>query len=164
MNTLGKADRQKLILDVICKNAIETQSKLVDSLRSLGVDATQATVSRDLKELKITKSVMNDGEYAYAAESYSFKTETSQQQASAVLERLLNALNNGYISCDYASNIVVVKTIVGMAPPCALAIDAMKWAEVLGTIAGDDTIMIITRSQEASEKLVTRFKRLLGVE
>ena len=153
---MKKSDRHEYILDIINNDSVETQDELVDRLRLRGIEVTQATVSRDIKELKITKTISADGRYIYSAENY--QSEVSSD--ATVTQRLLSAFGSGYISCDLSGNIVVVKTIVGMAPPCALAIDAMPWPEVVGTIAGDDTIMIVTRSPEASENLVLRFKIL----
>jgi len=99
---------------------------------------------------------MSDGRYAYSTEVRA----TEVPKPPVVSERLLNAFYSGYISCDYSGNIVVVKTIVGMAPPCALAVDSMLWPEVVGTIAGDDTIMVVTRSLDASKNIVLRFNTL----
>jgi transcriptional regulator of arginine metabolism len=157
---MKKIDRQKLMLEIINSNAVETQDELVTGLKQQGIYVTQATVSRDIKELKITKTVIRNGRYAYAAETH-HKTPDHQTDYG-VPERLLNAFNSGYLGCDVSSNIVVVRTIVGMAPPCALAIDAMQWHEVVGTIAGDDTIFIVTRSLEASLILQNRFNTLKG--
>ncbi|MCL2163500.1 MAG: arginine repressor [Oscillospiraceae bacterium] len=158
---MKKSDRHRNLLDIVSKNTIETQDMLVANLKERGINVTQATVSRDIKELKITKTQTANGAHAYSAGPRQLKPPVVEvNQGDIVSERLRSALNSGYISCDYADNIVVVKTIVGMAPPCALAIDAMKWPEVVGTIAGDDTIMVVTRSVDASESFVIRFNSL----
>ena len=158
---MKKSIRQKKILDIISGGSVETQNELVQSLKSRGVDVTQATVSRDIKELKLTKTVSLDGRYTYSSEPYQIGEHSSE---IAITERLLRVLDDGYVSCDCSANIVVVKTIVGMAPPCALAIDAVQWPEVLGTIAGDDTILIVTKSPEASEELVIKFRNMINHE
>ena len=158
---MKKSIRQKKILDIISGGSVETQNDLVQSLKSRGVNVTQATVSRDIKELKLTKTVSLDGRYTYASEPYKIGEHSSE---IAITERLLRVLDDGYVSCDNSANIVVVKTIVGMAPPCALAIDAVQWPEVLGTIAGDDTILIVTKSPEASEELVIKFRNMINHE
>jgi transcriptional regulator of arginine metabolism len=153
---MKKTSRQRAILDIIYSNTIETQDELVDILKSQGINVTQATVSRDIKELKIAKAIMRDGRYAYAADPF---TSVPHPEAP-VSEQFTNLFGSGYKSSDYSSNIVIIKTAAGMASPFALAIDQMKWPEVLGTVAGDDTILIVTKSPAASAELVKRFKAL----
>jgi transcriptional regulator of arginine metabolism len=153
---MKKSDRLKAILEIIYTKAIETQDDLVNVLKSQGFNATQATVSRDVKELKLAKTILSDGRYAYTADPF-----TSQPHPSGkVSEQFFNLLNSGFKSVEFASNIVIVKTTAGMASPFALAIDQMKWPEVLGTVAGDDTILIVTRSLGSSAELAKRLKKL----
>ncbi len=146
-----KYSRHSKILELIEKETIETQEEIAEKLKELGFDVTQATVSRDIKELRLIKVMMGDGRYKYAP-----FTPTE----SAISNRLLTIFAESYVSSDYANNIVVVKTLPGMAQACASSIDSMKWTEVLGTIAGDDTIMIICRAEKIAEEMVNRFNKL----
>ena len=148
----NKTERHELLKEIIRAERIETQADLVNSLRGRGADCTQATVSRDIKELRLTKILTEDGKYYYA------EPGGSEQP---VVDKLLEAFSNGYIGADYSGNIVVLKTVVGMAPACALAVDAVQWQEVVGTLAGDDTIMIVTKSASASKKLIRKIETLL---
>ena len=141
-----------MIKEIIKNNKLETQAELVAELRSRGVDCTQATVSRDIKELKLTKIQSDAGVYCYAEPGGSDLPITN---------KLMEAFTSGYLSSDFSANIVVIKTVVGMAPACALAVDAVQWQEVVGTLAGDDTILIITKSVSASKKLLKRIDTLL---
>ena len=151
-NYLNKTERHDLILEIIKTSRLETQSELVDALRHSGVDCTQATVSRDIKELKLTKIQFEDGEYYYTIPG---------EGGQPVVGKLLEAFSNGYLNSNYSGNIVVMKTVIGMAPACALAIDAVRWPEVVGTLAGDDTIMIVTKSVSASRKFIKKIETLL---
>ena len=145
---MKKSKRQEMILDIINNNHIETQEELVEALKKKDINVTQATVSRDIKELKLSKLMSQSGKYLYAGSA------AAQQSVS---EKLRKVFSEGYIKSDFSNNIVVMKTIVGMAPACALAIDAMQWPEIVGTLAGDDTIFVVTRSAEASEALIEKF-------
>lgn len=146
-----KYSRHSKILELIEKETIETQEEIAEKLKELGFDVTQATVSRDIKELRLIKVMMEDGRYKYAPFT---------PAESAISNRLLTIFAESYVSSDYANNIVVVKTLPGMAQACASSIDSMKWIEVLGTIAGDDTIMIICRAEKIAEEMVNRFNKL----
>jgi transcriptional regulator of arginine metabolism len=137
---------------MISNARIETQVELVNALRARGVPCTQATVSRDVKEMKLTKLLSEDGRYYYA--------ESANSEPPAI-GKLLGAFSNGYLHSDYSGNIVVIKTVTGMAPVCALAIDAVNWPEVVGTLAGDDTIIVVTKSVTASRKLLRNFESQL---
>lgn len=146
-----KYNRHAKILELIDKYEIETQEELADKLKKIGVDVTQATVSRDIKELRLVKVLMNSGKYGYSL---------INQGESFLSEKLLTVFKSSFISSDYANNIVVVKTLPGMAQAAASTVDAMKWTEILGTIAGDDTLIIICRAEIMAEKLVERFEKL----
>lgn len=146
-----KYSRHAKILEIIEKNAIETQEELAEKLKELGMDVTQATVSRDIKELRLAKVMTGEGKSKYASFA---KTE------NLVSNKLLTIFNESYVSSDYANNIVVVKTLPGMAQAAASAIDSLKWAEVVGTIAGDDTIMLICRAEVIAEELVNKFNKM----
>ncbi|HHV98057.1 MAG TPA: arginine repressor [Clostridiaceae bacterium] len=146
-----KYSRHAKILEIIDKEVIETQEELAERLRSMGVEVTQATISRDIKELRLIKVMTEDGRYRYASIG---KSE------NVVTDRLLKVFAESYVSSDYANNIVVVKTLPGMAQAAASAIDSLKWNEILGTIAGDDTIMIVCRAEKIAEDLVDKFNKM----
>jgi transcriptional regulator of arginine metabolism len=146
-----KYDRHAKILEIIDSNIIETQDELAEKLKKSGVDVTQATISRDIKELRLVKVLSEDGRAKYAMVS---KDDNGKSK------KLLTILTQSYISCDYANNIVVVKTLPGMAQGVASALDLLKWDEVVGTIAGDDTIMVISRAEKIAEEMVNKLRKL----
>jgi transcriptional regulator of arginine metabolism len=148
-----KYSRHAKILELIEKYDIETQEELAEKLREHGMDVTQATVSRDIKELRLIKVMSDNGFYRYASIS---RNETN------ISNKLLTVFTESFVSCDYANNIVVVKTLPGMAQASASAVDALKWPEVLGTIAGDDTIMIVCRAEKIAEEIVIKFNRMIA--
>ncbi|MCL2059458.1 MAG: arginine repressor [Oscillospiraceae bacterium] len=147
----SKAERHSLIKQIVKDVRLDTQEGLVAELRGHGVVCTQATVSRDIKELRLTKIQFDDGKNYYA------EPGGSEQP---LVDRLLEAFSNGYLSSDFSGNIAVIKTVVGMAPACALAIDAVQWPEVVGTLAGDDTILVVTKSVSASKRFVKKIEGL----
>lgn len=146
-----KYSRQGKILEIIENEEIETQEEIADKLKELGMDVTQATISRDIKELRLIKVMTAEGRYKYAPFS---KTE------NVVLNRLMTIFSEAYVSSDYANNIVIVKTLPGMAQASASAIDSLGWTEILGSIAGDDTVMIICRAEKIAEELVNKFNKM----
>lgn len=146
-----KYNRHAKILELIEKNVIETQEELAEKLKELGMDVTQATVSRDIKELRLIKVMSEDGRYKYAALAHS---------EGSISNKLLTIFIEAFVSCDYANNIVIVKTLSGMAQASASAVDALKWTEIVGTIAGDDTIMIVCRAEKIAEELVNKFNKM----
>lgn len=147
-----KYNRHAKILELIENYEIETQDELVEKLKAHGMDVTQATVSRDIKELRLVKVTSADGKAKYKA---------MNNDSGVISEKLLTILRGGYVSSDYANNILVVKTLPGMAQAVASAIDSLGWQEIVGTIAGDDTIMIITRAERIAEEMQERFTSLL---
>jgi transcriptional regulator of arginine metabolism len=147
-----KYSRHAKILELIEKYQIETQEELAEKLREHGMDVTQATVSRDIKELRLIKVMADEGRYKYASIA---------QNDGNISNKLLTVFTESFVSCDYANNIVVVKTLPGMAQASASAIDALKWTEIIGSIAGDDTIMIICRAEKIAEELVDKFNRMI---
>ncbi|MDQ2086637.1 arginine repressor [Herbivorax sp. ANBcel31] len=149
-----KYNRQAKILEIIENEVIETQEEIADRLKKAGMDVTQATISRDIKELRLIKVLAPNGRYKYAPFS---------KEGNVYLNRLMTIFSKSYASSDYANNIVVVKTLPGMAQASASAIDSLEWAEIIGTIAGDDTIMIICRAEKIAEELVDKFKKLAKV-
>ncbi len=146
-----KYSRQSKILELIEKYQIETQEELVEKLREHGMDVTQATVSRDIKELRLIKVMVDDEHYKYAPIS---------QTEGTITNKLLTIFTESFVSCDYANNIVVIKTLPGMAQASASAVDALKWPEIIGTIAGDDTIMVVCRAELIAEELVNKLSKM----
>ena len=149
-----KIERQAKILELIRKNDIETQSELLEELNKHGFHATQATVSRDIKELRLIKVPDGRGEYKYAAESV---PEDEKQSHSYLFSTAVTGI-------DYSHSLVVIKTKVGMAQAVCAALDSTSRAGVMGTIAGDDTIFVATRSDSASAGLVSDLKKLMSAK
>lgn len=144
--------RHDAILDIINENNVETQQELTAHLSAVGFDVTQATVSRDIKELGLHKKLNKDGRYVYSS--------TSSSAQNSISDEMSIILSKSMISTDYSLNTVVIKTLAGMAQGAASVIDAMHFPECLGTIAGDDTIFVVTKSEDASEKLCRRLKTI----
>ncbi|MBZ4644751.1 MAG: transcriptional regulator of arginine metabolism [Petroclostridium sp.] len=147
-----KYDRHSKILELIESNVIETQEELAEKLKSSGFDVTQATVSRDIKELRLIKVLAENGKYKYAA----INTPDAN-----ITGRLRTIFAESVTNIDFAMNIIVIKTLSGMAQAAAAAIDAMNWPEIVGSIAGDDTIMVITRSEKNSRELAEKFRKMI---
>lgn len=148
-----KVGRHAKIVDLIGKYDIETQEELADFLKSEGYQVTQATISRDIRELKLTKIATNDGRQKYAL---------MQHQGNGMNEKYLRILKDGYVSMDMAQNILVVKTVSGMAMAVAAALDAMNWSEIAGCIAGDDTIMCAIRTVEDTMIVMEKIHKIVG--
>ena len=147
-----KYSRHAKILELIEKYQIETQEELAQKLGEQGMDVTQATVSRDIKELRLIMVMVDDEHYKYAPISHGEGTITN---------RLLTIFTESFVSCDYANNMVVVKTLPGMAQASASAVDTLKLTEIVGTIAGDDTIMIVCRAEKIAEELVNKLSKMI---
>ena len=147
-----KYNRQAKILEIIDKNEIETQEELVLKLKEEGMDVTQATISRDIKELKLVKVLTDSGKSKYAS---------IEQSDNEISGKLLRVFTEAFVSIDYANNIAVVKTLPGMAQAVASAVDSLKWPGIIGTIGGDDTVMIICRAELIAERLVEKFNKLV---
>lgn len=144
--------RHEAILELIKEQNIETQQDLTVALSTIGFDVTQATVSRDIKELRLLKRLNDDGRYIYAPHSTSGSDKVS--------DKMSIILNKSIISVDYALNTIVIKTLAGMAQGAASVLDAMQFPECLGSIAGDDTIFVTTRSEEAAQKLCKKLRNI----
>lgn len=144
--------RHDAILTLIKENDIETQQELTVALASVGFDVTQATVSRDIKELRLLKRLNDSGKYIY--------TQNIHPTPDDISDKMTIILSKSVVSIDYALNTIVIKTLSGMAQGAASVLDAMHFPEVLGSIAGDDTIFIITRSEEAAQKLSKKLKNV----
>ncbi len=149
-----KKGRQEKILEIIEKQDVETQEELARCLREAGFQVTQATVSRDIRDMKLSKVTSEKGRQKYAAMGYAEKNLVEMQAG----EKYVRVLREGFASMDIAQNLVVIRTVSGMAMAVAAALDAMKFPEVLGCIAGDDTIMVASRSVEEAESLIHKIK------
>ena len=147
-----KLTRQKRIREIIGKYEIETQEELTNSLKEMGIQVTQATVSRDIKEMLLVKIPCGDGRYKYASPE-----EKSAKQTEG---RMSKVFRDTVEFVDFSENIVVVKTLPGGAGAVAHAIDKADWDEIIGTIAGDDTIMVVVKPKEMAEVVVDRFMEL----
>lgn len=131
---------------------IETQEELADKLKEAWYTVTQATISRDIRELKLSKIPMGDGRQKYAILAHS---------DHYLGEKYIRVLKDGFVSMDMAQNILVVKTVSGMAMAVAAAIDAMKLKEIVGSIAGDDTIMMAVRTVEDTQIVMEIIRNVL---
>ena len=147
-----KTKRQTKILELIKKYEIETQEDLSAYLEQEGYQVTQATVSRDIRELKLTKVSLTNGRQKYIA-----LLETNED-LSQKYERIFR---DGFISMDIAQNLLVVKTVSGMAMAVAAALDALQLKEIVGTIAGDDTIMCAARSTEDAIRVIDKLRKFV---
>lgn len=147
-----KTSRHAKILELIQKNDIETQEELSAQLEREGYHVTQATVSRDIRELKLTKVALNSGKQKYVA-----LNETSEDLTA----KYTRVFREGFVSMDMAQNILIVKTVSGMAMAVAAALDHMNCNEIVGSIAGDDTIMCAVRTVDDTVSLMGRLRRLL---
>ena len=147
-----KTQRQAKIMEIISTKDIETQEQLLQSLQEAGFYSTQATISRDIKELRIVKELTSFGTYRYTAAAREVPTSFSGRLNTIFRECVTNF--------DYAQNIVVIHTLPGLANAAASAIDAMNMSVVLGTLAGDDTVMIVMRDTNAAAQFCGEIKQL----
>ncbi|GEN32810.1 arginine repressor [Aneurinibacillus danicus] len=149
---MNKGQRHIKIREIIARNDVETQDELVDLLREAGFNVTQATVSRDIKELHLVKVPTNDGRYKYSLPA---------DQRFNPQHKLKRTLIDSFVSIDRADNLLVMKTMPGNAHAIGALIDNLEWPEILGTICGDDTILIICRSQDYAAEMSQRFIDML---
>ena len=147
-----KTKRQSKLLELIRKNEIETQEELMSYLLKEGFAVTQATVSRDIRELKLTKIATSTGKQKYAV---------LNETTTDLSEKYVRILKDGYVSMDMAQNILVIKTVSGMANAVCAAIDAMNIHEIVGTIAGDDTIMCAIRTTEDTVSIMKKLRKFV---
>ena len=147
-----KVSRHAKIIELISQYDIETQEELAEYLNNAGFKVTQATVSRDIRDLKLTKVSVNGGKQKYVV----------HRQEEGMSEKYIRVLKDGYVSMDMAQNILVIKTVSGMAMAVAAALDAMKWNEVVGCIAGDDTIMCAIQTVEDTEAVMEKIRRIVS--
>lgn len=150
--TMTKGQRHIKIRELITNFDIDTQDELVERLRSAGYNVTQATISRDIKELQLVKVPTADGRYKYSLPADSRFNP---------LEKLKRSLIDSFISIDRANNLVVMKTLPGNANAVGALIDNLTWEEIIGTVCGDDTILIICRTEEEGKEIVERFLDML---
>ena len=147
-----KARRQALIREIVESQSIQTQEELAQALGERGMVVTQATVSRDIKEMHLLKVLAEDGSYRYA---------TMDKEEQGTSDRLIRMLSDSVVSMDSANNLSVIRTLPGRAHVAGEAVDCLKWPEVLGTIAGDNTILVIVRSNEDVEAVMRRFRSII---
>lgn len=150
---MTKQKRQEKIIELVEQQEIGTQEELAEALNRIGFPVTQATVSRDIRELKLTKISTVSGTQKYVV---------LQNHESGLSDKYIRVLREGFLSMDNAQNILVVKTVSGMAMAVAAALDAMKFNEIVGSIAGDDTIMIAVRSVEDTYAVMDKIRAFCG--
>ncbi|KZE66366.1 arginine repressor [Fictibacillus phosphorivorans] len=149
---MNKGQRHIKIREMISNHDIETQDDLVELLKNANFNVTQATVSRDIKELHLVKVPMNDGRYKYSLPA---------DQRFNPLQKLKRTLTDSFISIDYADHLIIMKTLPGNANAIGALIDKLDWEDLMGTICGDDTILIICRSKDSSADVSQRFLDML---
>ena len=147
-----KRKRQEKIIELIAMYDVETQEELADLLEKNGFRVTQATVSRDIREMKLSKISDGKGRQKYVALT---------KEDSHLGDKFLRVLQEGFVSMDMAQNILVIRTVSGMAMAAAAAMDAMQWPEIAGCIAGDDTIMCAIRSVDDTLLVMDKIRKIL---
>ena len=148
-----KSRRQMLLLQIIRDRPVRTQEELTELLRREGIQVTQATVSRDIKELKLIKVPDGTGQYRYAA--------PDDAAPAHARERLIRLLRDSVLSVDASENLIVVKTLSGTAPTAGEALDRMEWPEVIGTVAGDNTVLVVIKPATAVPEVLRRLRAAL---
>jgi transcriptional regulator of arginine metabolism len=148
-----KIERQTKILQLINEQVVETQEDLATLLTNQGFEVTQATISRDIRDLKLTKVSLNDGRQKYVV---------LQSKSANLNEKYIRVLRDGYVGMDRAMNIIVVKTLTGMAMAVAAAIDALDFDDVVGCIAGDDTIFCAVRTEKDTISIMEKLNKIVG--
>lgn len=149
-----KSQRQAKIMEIISTTNVETQEQLLAALRQAGFHGTQATISRDIKELRIVKELTSLGNYRY--------TVSTTEIDGTFSSRLNTIFRECVVSFDYAQNIIVIRTMPGLASAAGSAIDAMNFSSVVGTLAGDDTVMVVMRDNNAAAAFCGEIKSLLN--
>jgi transcriptional regulator of arginine metabolism len=149
---MNKGQRHIKIREIITSNDIETQDELVDELKNAGFNITQATISRDIKELHLVKVPLMDGRYKYSLPA---------DQRFNPLQKLKRMLIDAFVRIDSAGNLLVMKTLPGNAQAIGALMDNLDWEEILGTICGDDTCLIICRTPDDGEKVTNKFLDML---
>lgn len=147
-----KSQRQAKIIEIISTRNVETQEQLLSALQQEGFRGTQATISRDIKELRIVKELTSMGTYRY--------TTSTNEVAGSFTSRLNMIFKECVVSFDYAQNIIVIHTLPGLASAAGSAVDAMNLSAVLGTLAGDDTVMVVMRDANAAAAFCGEIRNL----
>jgi transcriptional regulator of arginine metabolism len=148
-----KNERQELLLQIVSEEIIETQEQLLEALEKRGVRSTQATISRDIKQLHLVKEPSGQGSYRYAV--------SAQKNHLNFADRLRTIFRQSVLSVDYAQNIVVLKTMPGLAQGAASALDGMENVGVVGSLAGDDTVLLVMRNEHGAAELCAEVKEQL---
>ncbi len=148
-----KKNRHSEIIELIEQYEIETQEELAQRLKDAGYQVTQATVSRDIRALHLSKIPCGNGKQKYVL---------LRQEDTNLSDKYIRVLSDGFVSMDMAQNILVIKTVAGMAMAVAAALDAIKFKEIVGSIAGDDTIMVAVRTTEETRALMQKIEQLIG--
>ncbi len=146
-----KSGRQNEILKIISERDIETQNQLLEALRERGIQSTQATLSRDIKDMRLVKELSPNGSYRYT---------TSRVETDNYEERLRNIFRESIVSCDVAQNLFIIRTLPGLANGACSAIDAMHVDGLIGSLAGDDTAFLAMRDTESANKLYHEFEMI----
>jgi transcriptional regulator of arginine metabolism len=149
-----KSQRQAKIMEIISTRDIETQEQLLQELQNAGFSSTQATISRDIKDLRVVKELTSFGTYRH--------TTSAQKEGNTFSVRLNTIFRECVTSVDYAQNMVVIKTLPGLAAAAASAVDAMNMAVVVGTLAGDDTVFLVMRDNNAAAAFCGEIRNLIG--
>ena len=148
-----KSQRHSRIKEIVERSIIETQEDLAEALRKQGIEITQATVSRDIKELMLIKVPTGDGRYRYAF--------PAEQNLLLSQSRMARTFQDSVVSLDSSQNIVVLRTMPGTAQAVAYTIDYLKWPEIIGTVAGDDTIFVLVKPTESVPLITEKFQSLM---
>lgn len=149
-----KSQRQAKIMEIISTQNVETQEQLLEELQKEGFRGTQATISRDIKELRIVKELSSMGTYRYTA--------SASEMDSSFTGRLNTIFRECVVSFDYAQNIIVIRTLPGLASAAGSALDSMNLNSVVGTLAGDDTVMVVMRDNNTAAALCGEIKNLIN--
>lgn len=147
-----KSVRQMTILDIIEKKNVETQEDLANELRAHGIKVTQATVSRDIKELRLIKVLMPDGNYKYAV---------ADRAENGLTDRYIRMLGESLLSAAASNNLIVVRTLSGSADVACEALDSLHWPEVLGSLAGENTVLLIIRAESEVPAVLDRLQQMI---
>ncbi len=150
-----KLGRQSKIIELVNKNDIETQEELADLLTKAGYNVTQATISRDIRELKLTKVAGDDGRQKYII---------LKNNEAGLSDKFIRVLKDGFISMDMAMNIIVIKTVSGMAMAVAASLDALHIQGILGCIAGDDTVMCVVKTNEETISVMEKLNKYINTK
>ncbi len=150
---MTKIKRQMKTLEIIKKNEIETQEELAAQLKKEGIKVTQATISRDINELRLIKVPVGDQKYKYAL--------PYDKTSGNFMEVMSKIFKDFVVSLDYTECFIVLKSLPGTAQAVAAAIDGANWSEIIGTVAGDDNILIIIKPKEKVEEFLGRFRKLM---